>query len=134
MKNSSRNTFSFRQVHILQKLWLHPNSLKDYLLLEKQMALEFFNHGLRTPKEEIAFTVRPKINPNPKFLGTAEAYFVCHIGPIFQISLIYVRSPCLQQFRNNYRLPLPSLHIHTALEFFKNARRIPIRISFRKTC
>ena len=23
-----------------------------------------------------------------KFLGTAEAYFVCHIGPIFQISLI----------------------------------------------
>ena len=30
-----------------------------------------------------------KFNPNPKFLGTAEAYFVCHIGPIFQISLIY---------------------------------------------
>jgi hypothetical protein len=27
-----------------------------------------------------------KFNPNPKFLGTAEAYFVCHIGPIFQIS------------------------------------------------
>ena len=26
-----------------------------------------------------------KFNPNPKFLGTAEAYFVCHIGPIFQI-------------------------------------------------
>ena len=21
-----------------------------------------------------------KFNPNPKFLGTAEAYFVCHIG------------------------------------------------------
>jgi hypothetical protein len=30
-----------------------------------------------------------KFNPNPKFLGMAEAYFVCHIGPIFQISLIY---------------------------------------------
>ena len=26
--------------------------------------------------------------PTPKFLGTAEAYFVCHIGPIFQISQI----------------------------------------------
>ena len=26
--------------------------------------------------------------PNPKFLGTAEAYLVCHIGPNFQISLI----------------------------------------------
>ena len=30
-----------------------------------------------------------KFNPNPKFLGMAEGYFVCHIGPIFQISLIY---------------------------------------------
>ena len=28
-----------------------------------------------------------KFNPNPKCLGTAEAYFVCHIGPNFQISL-----------------------------------------------
>ena len=29
-----------------------------------------------------------KFNPNPKFLGTAEGYFVCHIGQKFQISLI----------------------------------------------
>ena len=35
--------------------------------------------------EEIAFTA---LGFNPKFLGTAEAYFVCHIGPIFRISLI----------------------------------------------
>ena len=39
-----------------------------------------------------------KFNPNPKFLGVAAAYFVCHIRPIFQISLVYallgVRSPC----------------------------------------
>ena len=35
-----------------------------------------------------------KFNPNPKFLGTAEAYFVCHIGPIFQISLIYAFIGC----------------------------------------
>ena len=41
-------------------------------------------HGLRTPGEEIAFTARPKFTPTPKFLGTAEAYFVCHIGPSFQ--------------------------------------------------
>ena len=26
-----------------------------------------------------------KFNPNPKFLGMAAAYFVYHIGPIFQI-------------------------------------------------
>ena len=30
-----------------------------------------------------------KSTPIPKFLGTSEAYFVCHIGPNFQISLIY---------------------------------------------
>ena len=35
-----------------------------------------------------------KSNPNPKFLGTAEVYFVCHIGPIFQISLIYAFIGC----------------------------------------
>ena len=31
-----------------------------------------------------------KSNPNPKFYGTAEAYFVCHISPKYQISLIHV--------------------------------------------
>jgi hypothetical protein len=35
-----------------------------------------------------------KSTPNPKFLGTAEAYFVCHIGPKFQISLIYAFIEC----------------------------------------
>ena len=30
-----------------------------------------------------------KSNPNPKSIGTAEAYFVYHIGPKFQVSLIY---------------------------------------------
>ena len=35
-----------------------------------------------------------KANPNPKFLGTAKAYYVCHIGPIFQISLIYAFIEC----------------------------------------
>ena len=35
-----------------------------------------------------------KSNPNPKFLGTAEAYFVFHIGPKFQISLIYAFIGC----------------------------------------
>ena len=37
-----------------------------------------------------------KFNPNPKFLGTAKAYFVCHIGPIFQISLPYAFIGCPQ--------------------------------------
>ena len=41
-------------------------------------------------------TAQPKIHSH-SVLGTAEAYFVCHIGPKFQISLMYalgVRSPC----------------------------------------
>ena len=37
-----------------------------------------------------------KFNPNPRFLGTTEAYFVCQIGPIFQISLIYAFIGCPQ--------------------------------------
>ena len=37
-----------------------------------------------------------KFNPNPKFLGTAEAYFVCHIGPIFKIFLIFAFIGCPQ--------------------------------------
>ena len=35
-----------------------------------------------------------KYTPTPKFLGMAEAYFVCHIGPNFQISLIYAFIGC----------------------------------------
>ena len=35
-----------------------------------------------------------KFNPNYKFLGTAKAYFVCHIGTIFQVSLIYAFIGC----------------------------------------
>ena len=34
-----------------------------------------------------------KSNPNPKFIGTAESYFVCHIGLKFQVSSLGVRSP-----------------------------------------
>ena len=41
---------------------------------------------LQTPKDEIAFTARPKIQSlcTPKFLGMTEAYFVYHIDPIFR--------------------------------------------------
>ena len=49
-------------------------------------------HGLWTPGEKIAFTPRSKIHSHSQILAKAEAYFVCHIGPIFQISL-GVRSP-----------------------------------------
>jgi hypothetical protein len=35
-----------------------------------------------------------KSTPTTKFLGTVEAYLVCHIGPSFQISLIYAFIGC----------------------------------------
>ena len=35
-----------------------------------------------------------KSNPNPKYIGMAETYFVCHISPKFQISLIYAFIGC----------------------------------------
>ena len=35
-----------------------------------------------------------KSTRTPKFLGAAEAYFVCHIGPNFQIYLIYAFIGC----------------------------------------
>ena len=43
------------------------------------LSLYDFDHG----RPERKFT------PTPKFLGMAAAYFVYHIGPIFQISLTY---------------------------------------------
>ena len=53
-------------------------------------------HRLRTAREEIAFIALhgQKFIPTPKVLGKAEAYFVCHIGQTFQISLIYAFIGC----------------------------------------
>ena len=48
-------------------------------------------HGQRTPGEEMHGR---KSTPTLKFLGTAEAYFVGHISPNFQISLIYAFLGC----------------------------------------
>ena len=45
-----------------------------------------------------------KSTPNPKFLGTAKAYFVCHIGPNFQISLIYAFIGCPQSVPYSFSL------------------------------
>ena len=59
--------------------------------LELELAQLLTEGRLRTPGEEIAFTALHgrKLTLTPKFLCTAEAYFVCHIGPSFQISTIY---------------------------------------------
>ena len=88
-------------------------------------------HGLWTPRAEIASTARPKLNPNPNFLGTAEAYFVCHIGPIFQISLIYAFIGCLQSMGGDkktiFRLfPIISISQNFFSIFFLTLEKIGI--------
>ena len=69
-----------------------------------------------------------KFNPNPKFLGTAEAYFVCHIGEIFQIFLIYgcpqsvlVTKPYIPTCTQRVLLPWHSTQLNVyALAQFEN--------------
>ena len=53
-------------------------------------------HGLPMPGEEITFTALHgrKSTLTTNFLATAEAYFVCYIGPNFQIYLIYAFIGC----------------------------------------
>ena len=46
------------------------------------------------PERKKALLHGRKFNPTPKFLDLADAYFVCHIGPIFPISLIYAFIGC----------------------------------------
>ena len=69
---------------------------QENVKMEIPTFLASYSHGLRTPGENIAFTALHgrKFTPTPKFLGTAEACFVCHIGPNFQISLIYAFFGC----------------------------------------
>ena len=64
--------------HVTQKVSFHIGTFTDYgRLVSKLPSL----HG-------------QKSNPNPKFFGTAEGYFVCRIGPNFQIFLIHAFIGC----------------------------------------
>jgi hypothetical protein len=47
-----------------------------------------------------------KVTATPKFLGMAELYFVCQIGPIFQISLVYAFIGCPQSATGKDKVPL----------------------------
>ena len=66
----------------------------DYLHLTALMKENYFTTDYRRPVRKLPPLHGRKSNPNPKFLGMAEAYFVCHIGPKFQISLIYAFIGC----------------------------------------
>ena len=52
------------------------------------------------------------MTPIPKFLGAAEAYFVCRIDPIFQISLIHAFNRAATAAKNAKDWSLPSFGSH----------------------
>ena len=83
---SALKTGSTRVVCIYSSSWL-----LDYIIYLKLRSM-FYGH----PERKQPSLQGRKFTPTPKFLGTAEKYFVCHIGPIFQISLIYAFIGCPQ--------------------------------------
>ena len=59
-----------------------------------------------------------KSNPIPKFLGMAEANFVCHIGPNFQISFIYAFIGCPQSVTTHNQLLTTTFMFHKIAQNF----------------
>ena len=86
----------------------HPHRISRHYLRTSDDRLIIFDkiiykviRALAPPSTDYGLPVRKspslhgrKSTPTLKFLGTAEAYFVCHIGPNFQISLIYAFIGC----------------------------------------
>ena len=74
------------------RLWLSFNLLPSiYSLAAKAQPMHalLYSTDYGRPVRKLPSLHGRKSTPTTKFLGTAEAYFVCHIGPNFQISLIY---------------------------------------------
>ena len=85
------SSLNFNRIPILQYL-------NTFFLQSKSSEIDFA-HGLRTPGEKIAFTVRPKIKSQSqlfRYIHMSEVYFVFHIITNFQISLIYTFIWCPQ--------------------------------------
>ena len=88
------------QGSIWLQLKLRSPVTKENINIEFKVNITFWKdslrHELRTPERKQPSLHGRKFNPNPNFLGMAGAYFVCHIGPIFQITLIYAFIGCPQ--------------------------------------
>ena len=76
-----------------QDLFLHTHMPKNWPLKYLNFCSST-DYGRRRPERKLPSLNGWKITPTPKSLATAEAYFVCHISPIFQISLIYAFIGC----------------------------------------
>ena len=82
-------SFEVAAAAILGSRW--PLVLFDFNQLSESICC-FTDYGCPVRKSPLLHG--QKSNPTPKLLGTAEAYFVCHIVPNFQISLIYAFNGC----------------------------------------
>ena len=82
------NLLFFLSIRLIWTLWFW--SQKDCFEIKYILAITDYGRPVR----KLHSLHGRKSNPNPNFLGMAEAYFVCHIGPNFQISLIYALTWC----------------------------------------
>ena len=60
--------------------------------------------GAGSPDRKLPLQHRQKLNPNPKFIVTAGAYFVYHINSNVHVSLIYAFIECPQSVEQGIRL------------------------------
>ena len=93
-QNDASETQLFGRLFDLNEKWKKLSQLFVNFLFDIVMYETDYRHLVWTS----ASLHGRKSTPTPKLLGMAEAYFVCHIGPNFQISLVYmpslgVRSP-----------------------------------------
>ena len=69
--------------------WSHKLLLKHW-----NISANYPTSNLIIPWSTDALSARSKIKSQSQILNAAEAYFVCRIGPNFQISLIYAFIGC----------------------------------------
>ena len=86
--------------------------IKVIFLLKKILFLDFpvitekttQHTDYRRPEKKQSSLHGQKFTPTPTFSDMAEAYFVCHVSPIFQISLIYAFIGCPQSVILSFKL------------------------------
>ena len=87
-------TFLFVKIEIQHPFDLEFRETLQNFSSFRQIFRRRFSMGNKSCPNELPSLHGKKSFPTPKFLGMAEACFVCHIGPNFQISLIYAFIGC----------------------------------------
>ena len=79
----------------LQKRICYTHSVQEEVVGGQKMPFLYtFSTDYKRPVRKSPSLHGQKSTPNPKFLGTTEAYFVCPIGSNFQIYLLYAFIGC----------------------------------------